>query len=158
MTFLSGWLIITYKGHLAGMEIYATSWGIMILTGAVMGTIMWFNVWFVIWPAQKCVIAAAQGQSVPNAAERGARSAVASRTNVFLSIPMLFFMGAASHLPIEVTAMSFWPLILTWAVILGLIELNALKGKTGPLTSVSGVIASGFVLTGILYFLMECLV
>ncbi len=39
-TFFSGWLIIGLKGHNAGFEIYSTSWGIMILSGATLGTLM----------------------------------------------------------------------------------------------------------------------
>jgi uncharacterized membrane protein len=33
------------------------------------------------------------GQAIPEAAARGARAGVASRTNTMLSIPMLFFMA-----------------------------------------------------------------
>jgi uncharacterized membrane protein len=72
-------------------------------TGALMGTFMWANVWFVIWPAQKVVIASAEqiaggGEAIPEAAARGARAGTASRINTLFSIPMLFFMGSASHL------------------------------------------------------------
>src|SRR5262245_66672403 len=73
-----------------------------ILTGGLLGTTMWANVWFVIWPAQQVVIAnatkvAAGGEADPTAAPRGARAGLASRTNTLFSIPMLFFMGSASH-------------------------------------------------------------
>src|SRR5712671_4264338 len=34
-----------------------TAWGVAILTGGIMGIIMWANVWFVIWPNQKIIIA-----------------------------------------------------------------------------------------------------
>src|SRR2546426_9433493 len=65
---------------------------------------MWFNVWFIIWPAQQVVMASATrvkegGQAIPEAAARGARGGVTSRTNTMLSIPMLFFMGAAGPFP-----------------------------------------------------------
>src|SRR4051794_20545 len=81
------------------------AYGVSILTGAAFAVVMWANVWFVIWPNQKIVIqsatqAASGGVALPNAAAAGARAGVASRTNVLFSIPMLFFMGAASHLPI----------------------------------------------------------
>ena len=65
---------------------------------------MWANVWFVIWPKNKIVIqnaidtAAGQAGQPAAAAAAGARGGLASRTNVVLSIPMLFFMGSASHL------------------------------------------------------------
>ena len=61
---------------------------------------MWANVWFVIWPAQQVVIKSAEqvaggGTAIPEAAARGARAGLASRTNALFSIPMLFFMGSA---------------------------------------------------------------
>ena len=88
------------------------------------------------------------------AAARGARAGVASRTNTLFSIPMLFFMGAASHMPIAVSdnRTLYWVL---FGVIALALEVNALKGKTGPLTTVKGVVASGFGLTALLYVLME---
>jgi uncharacterized membrane protein len=56
---------------------------------------MLLNVWGIIWPAQKRIIAAtAAGQPADAALAR--RSFLASRTNAWLSLPMLFFM-ATSH-------------------------------------------------------------
>lgn len=163
-TMATGLLILGMKGHVAGMGIYATSWGLLILTGASMGLIMWFNVWFVIWPAQQVVIksatqAATGGQAIPEAAARGARALVASRTNTLLSVPMLFFMGAASHLPLNVTPESNLGVVaLVIAILLALIEANALKGKTGPMTTVKGVIHSGVALTVLLYVIICALI
>jgi uncharacterized membrane protein len=159
-TFITGWLIIIGRSHQTP-GILATSWGVAIMTGAVMGSIMWFNVWFVIWPNQKVVIqsatqAATGGQALPNAAAAGARALVASRTNVFLSFGMLFFMGAASHLGISIGEGSNVGLLLgIYAVLLGAIEFNALKGKTGPLTTVKGVIHCSLALAIAMYAIME---
>ena len=158
VTILTGLFIIWHKGHVAGHQVYATSWGLTILLGAVMGIFMWFNVWFVIWPAQKLVIAAAKGEPAQNAAQKGARAAIASRTNTLFSIPMLFFMAAASHLPLEITALSFTPVILALGGIVLAIEANALFGKMGPMATIKGVITSGFILTAVLYAVMEVLV
>lgn len=82
-----------------------TPYAIAILTGGVLGLFMWGNVWFVIWPKQKIVISnaatvAGGGQANPAAAPAGRRAAICSRTNVMFSVPMLFFMGAASHFPV----------------------------------------------------------
>ena len=55
-TFLTGLAILAMKGH-GGKEIFMTSYGVMILSGALMGTFMFLNVWLIIWPAQKVVIA-----------------------------------------------------------------------------------------------------
>lgn len=162
-TVVTGLLYLGARGHMAGMDIFATSWGISILTGMAMGLIMWANVWFVIWPAQKVVIASATqvaggGQAIPEAAARGARAGVASRTNTLLSIPLLFFMGAASHLPIAVNPnANLMVLAIVVLVLLGAIELNALKGKTGPITTIKGVIHCGFALTVVFYLLVEFL-
>ena len=124
-----------------------------------MGTLMWFNVWFVIWPAQKVVIASAEqvaggGEAIPEAAARGARAGMASRTNTLFSIPMLFYMGSATHLPTVLTGNNdvvYW--IVALAIMLGF-ELNASMG-TAPgrqkyLATVSGTIHAGLGLTVLL--------
>ncbi len=162
-TMLSGLTYLASKGHRDGFEIFLTSWGVAILTGSALGLFMWANVWFVIWPNQKIVIAsatqaAAGGKALPEAAAAGARAGVASRTNTMFSIPMLFFMGAASHLPMAVNPnANLWILVGVFAVIFGLLEANALKGKTGPMTTIQGVISCGFGLAGLLYVLVEVL-
>lgn len=163
-TMVTGLLILMIKGHQSGFEVYASSWGIYILIGAVLGLTMWANVWFIIWPKQKIVIASATqvaggGQALPAAAAAAPKATIASRTNTLLSIPMLFFMGAASHLPLVVTPESnisaaVGVLIVLWL----LVEGNAIKGKLGPMQTVKGVITSGFVLTGIIYAILAVLI
>ena len=68
---------------------------IWILMGTLFGTIMWFNVWFIIWPAQKALLSG----KVPQDQIAGVRKKafLASRTNTFLSGPMLFGMLAPAH-------------------------------------------------------------
>jgi uncharacterized membrane protein len=74
--------------------------------GGGLGTIMFYNVWMIIWPLQRRIIAATRataesGAAAPADMPKWARRAfLASRTNAWLSIPMLFFMGAASHFPV----------------------------------------------------------
>src|SRR2546427_5908136 len=64
--------------------------------GAWLGTIMWFNVWFIIWPNQKKALGIVQ--VAPEAKAAAAKTAgMASRINTMLSIPMLYFMVAQSH-------------------------------------------------------------
>lgn len=160
-TMATGLVILAIRGHQSGFEVFLTSWGVSILTGTVLGLTMWFNVWFVIWPNQKTVIqsttqAAQGGQALPTAAAAGARALTASRTNTLFSIPMLFFMAAASHLPIQMgmesNLMAYW---IGFTVIWAVIEWNALKGKTGPITTIKGVIHMGFLLTILIYGLLE---
>lgn len=63
--------------------------------GMVLGLIMAFNVWFIIWPNQKKIIAGALEGDALNKAKRTAF--LASRTNAWLSLPMLACMIAANH-------------------------------------------------------------
>ncbi|HSI22975.1 MAG TPA: urate hydroxylase PuuD [Methylophilaceae bacterium] len=65
--------------------------------GAWLGTIMLFNVWGLIWPNQKKILGMKPAtDEEKNKARRIAF--LASRTNMMLSIPMLFFMaGGLSH-------------------------------------------------------------
>lgn len=66
--------------------------------GAWLGTIMLVNVWLIIWPNQKKVLGMVEADDEEKA--RAARAALlASRTNVVLSLPMLWFMitGSSAH-------------------------------------------------------------
>ena len=66
--------------------------------GAWLGTIILLNVWGVIWPNQKKILGLVQAtDEQKNKARRVAF--LASRTNTALSIPMLFFMVAQTHIP-----------------------------------------------------------
>jgi uncharacterized membrane protein len=65
--------------------------------GMWLGIIMWFNVWFVIWPNQK--IALGIVDAAADAKPKAARTAMLfSRTNTLLSIPMLFAMVSAQNI------------------------------------------------------------
>jgi uncharacterized membrane protein len=155
-TIISGLLIIMIRLHqgVALGDPYMTK----ILTGGLMGVLMWANVWFVIWPIQKIVIAnaekvAAGGEANPEAAARAPRAGSASRTNTLFSIPMLFFMGSASHLAVfnGTNDKLYW--IVTLIIVLA-VEGNIFFGTAGtkkPLTTVSGTIHAGLGLTVLLY-------
>ncbi|MDP1767697.1 MAG: urate hydroxylase PuuD [Nitrospirota bacterium] len=93
---------------LAGIALYGYLYAkggtgaIALGIGGTLGIIMMINVHAIIWPAQKKIIAAvtaaAQGTPAPaEMAQWGRTALLASRVNVLLSIPMLFFMGAGSH-------------------------------------------------------------
>ncbi|HSI95289.1 MAG: urate hydroxylase PuuD [Methylophilaceae bacterium] len=65
--------------------------------GAWLGTIMLFNVWGLIWPNQKKILGMKPATDEEKAKARRI-AFLASRTNMMLSIPMLFFMaGGLSH-------------------------------------------------------------
>ena len=136
-----------------------------ITVGATLGTLMAFNVWFIIWPNQKIVIASATqvaegGEALPEAAGAAPKAALASRTNTLFSIPMLFFMGSSAHLPsgivTDAMAATTASLVAVFAIIL-ILEVNAVRGKQGPMTSVAGVIHCGLGLTAVLYGCMHLL-
>ncbi len=161
-TFLTGWGIIGHK--MGALGIPATSaWGTIILSGGLLGTLMFLNVWLVIWPNNKIIIEnavkVAKGeQPVPGIADLASRAAVASRTNTLFSIPMLFFMNAASHLPLTLSPeKSLVPYWCTYGIIVGLLQANAFKGKMGPMQKLGSTIHFGLLLTLALYFAMEFL-
>ena len=160
-TFLAGLLIYIHYLAQSGTEgFYSTPYAWAITLGGLLGTTMFLNVWLVIWPNQQVVIAnavqtAQGGQAIPDAANRGRRSALASRTNVVLSIPMLFFMGSR-HLPpyfSEATSGNATAFIVIALIILGAVEANALSGLQGPtkkpLDTISGALWFGFILAAV---------
>lgn len=157
-TFITGLFMLSLRGHqlasAQALDLNSSYW-INILSGAIMGILMFLNVWLVIWPKQQIVIANAKqtasgGAAIPEAAAAAARAGVASRTNTLFSIPMLFFMLSAMHLPYAAGEGShvgaYWALFL---LIVGGIEANALIGKSGPMTTIKGVVTCGFILTAV---------
>jgi uncharacterized membrane protein len=97
VTVLAGILLYVKLYMNGGTGAYA------LAIGGLLGIIMMVNVHAIIWPNQKKIIAAvtAASQGTPAPAEMaqwGRTALLASRVNFMLSIPMLFFMGAGSHL------------------------------------------------------------
>ncbi|MBY0517222.1 MAG: urate hydroxylase PuuD [Bacteriovoracaceae bacterium] len=163
-TFLSGVTMLAIQGAELKADFFLTPYGLYIWPGALMGTFMFLNVWLIIWPNQKVVIANAEsllkgGAANPAAATSAAKAGLASRTNTLFSIPLIFFMGASRHLSIGMGE-NVNPLIAMGVVsaIIVALEINAIKGKMGPLTSVKGVIHCGLGLLVVLYGLLEVLV
>ena len=146
-TFLTGTAILLLRGH------PTNAWTFDITIGALLGTLMFLNVWLIIWPAQKIVCGIVQG----DAAAAGPRALLASRTNTLFSGPMLMFMAASSHLPHGLLG-SASPLAL-WLVvaIVAALQLNAMKGKVGPMASVKGVIHCSIALAVVLWLIMDLL-
>ena len=68
----------------------------MIGLGSWLGTIMLFNVWVLIWPNQKKILGMVDA-SAEEVAKAKFTAAMASRTNVVLSVPMLLCMRGAGH-------------------------------------------------------------
>jgi uncharacterized membrane protein len=92
LTVLTG-LILAYVNKFAKEALTFQPGFELIGTGMWLALIMAFNVWFVIWPNQKKVLGFVEADDGAKAA--AARIAgFASRTNVLLSIPMLYAMTA----------------------------------------------------------------
>jgi uncharacterized membrane protein len=117
-----------------------------IIVGAAMGTLMAANVWMVIWPAQRIALGIEDGGDKAAAA---AKALLASRTNTLFSAPMLFGMLAGPHYGQYGSDVGGTGLTVMLVIVLAL-ELNGLKGKQGPMTTVNGVIGSSLVLTAVM--------
>ncbi len=77
------WLFVAVGGF--------TERAVLIHTGAMFGTMMAFNVWFRIWPAQQRIIAAVKAGEAPAAADP-ALAGLRSKHNTYLSLPLLWAM------------------------------------------------------------------
>jgi uncharacterized membrane protein len=74
---------------------------VIIGLGMWMGTIMWFNVWFVIWPNQQKALNIGNAHASLSAEEKAKsakKAGLFSRVNTVLSFPMLFCMVASPHI------------------------------------------------------------
>jgi uncharacterized membrane protein len=96
---LNGYLVEAYT--LDAVDGFSDPKILLIGIGMWLGTIMWFNVWFVIWPNQQKALNIANAYPDLPADQKAAAGRTAmlfSRTNTMLSIPMLFCMVAAQHI------------------------------------------------------------
>lgn len=153
-TFLTGLILLGIRG--AGLTLDIT-------IGAVLGILMFLNVWLIIWPNQKILIQSNQsisngGAALPEAGAAAPKAALASRTNTLFSLPMLFFMGSSAHLPHGwvMSPESLAALVVALIIIL-ILEINAILGRVGPMASISGVLTCSVILTAVLYLIVALL-
>ena len=120
-----------------------------IIVGAIFGTIMFLNVWLIIWPNQKIALGMAEG----DAPAAGAKALLASRHNVLYSAPMAFCMLASGH-PDPFLGWNLYSSmsnsLIVMLVIIAALQANAMFGKQGPLTTVKGVIHASLGLTAVM--------
>ena len=91
-TIITGLILAMISGYLIEAVTLSGN-GLIIGIGMWLGAIMWFNVWFVIWPNQKKALGMIEADAETKA--KAARTAMLfSRTNTLLSVPMLFCMVA----------------------------------------------------------------
>src|SRR5437870_10605957 len=89
-------LILAWMNGYVGQALMLQKSFLAIGLGMWLGIIMWFNVWFIIWPNQKKALGMIQ--VAPEEKTKAARVAMlTSRFNTMLSLPMLYFMVAQSH-------------------------------------------------------------
>jgi uncharacterized membrane protein len=150
-TVATGLMILLFQGgdggkiQLTDGDYWKSVSGMSIATGILLAVTMFLNVWGVIWPNQKKVIANARnvqagGEADPAAAAAGRRAGLASRMNTIFSFAMLMFMVGTAHFfgggagftidPSGGDRATYWIIaVVIWAVL----ELSALGviGGTG---------------------------
>ena len=135
VTFITGLYLFHKLGAFTNLNL-APIW-----VGALAGTFMFLNVWLIIWPNQQVVLGMKEGDGPSSAAKAG----LASRTNTLFSGPMLLGMLGSKHLAVPLGGASTGLYLALGLIVL--LELNALFGKQGPMTSVKGVIHMSALLT-----------
>ena len=101
-TIITGLLLAWMSGYLVDaltlgyMNEFDVPKNMAIGLGMWLGIIMWFNVWFIIWPNQKRALGIVEADAETKA-KSGRTAMLYSRTNTMLSIPMLFAMVAAQN-------------------------------------------------------------
>ena len=122
-----------------------------MVLAASMGTLMFLNVWLIIWPCQRVVIGEVEG----DVASCAQRAALMSRTNTLFSGPMAFGMLGSAHLGYsqsfllsgEGASTGMWLALL----LVALLQINGMFGRLGPLTTTKGVLHSSILLTAVLF-------
>lgn len=96
LTVLTGLFIAMVSGYLVEALTFAGEGNVdLIGVGMWLALIMAYNVWFIIWPAQKRVLGIVSATDEQKAAA-APRALIASRTNVILSLPMMWAMVTAN--------------------------------------------------------------
>jgi uncharacterized membrane protein len=95
---LNGYIVETLTlGIVTDLGAFALFNFTLLGIGMWLGIIMAINVWFIIWPNQKIALGMVDGTAEAKA--KAARTAMLfSRTNMVLSVPMLFAMVGAQNL------------------------------------------------------------
>ena len=128
-----------------------------LLLAALLATVVCANVWLVLLPHQRVVVASARrvltgGSPDPQAPVHGRRAALVSRSNLLFSLPLLLLVTAADRLSLaRLAPAEVQSLLGTFAAVVCAIELNALLGLTGPgkriLDSLPALFACSFLLS-----------
>ena len=100
-TIVTGLILAWLSGYVVDAILIGITSGVAKHTaigiGMWLGTIMWFNVWFIIWPKQQIALGMVEADDAAKAAA-GRTAMLFSRTNTMLSIPMLYAMVSAQNI------------------------------------------------------------
>ena len=102
VTWLTGAMYLLHTGQfddafaLGMMGESVNQYALTIGIGAWLGTIMLFNVWALIWPAQKKILGMVEA-SADEIAKARTVALMASRSNTLMSIPVVMSMVGAHH-------------------------------------------------------------
>lgn len=86
----------------------------VIHVGAMFGTMMAFNVWFRIWPAQQKIITAVKEGNKPDA-DLVALAGTRSKHNTYMSVPLVWMM-MNQHSVVPFASFGFWGVVGAVAV------------------------------------------
>lgn len=119
--FAGVYLLLEYCGHFGGRSLY-------IHAGGIFGTMMFLNVWMVIWPNQKKIIAALKaGTPLPADSPEVKIAGLRSRHNTFMSVPLVFFM-LSNHYG-EMYGNTYRDWCALGVIVLGFVAVRLLYGK-----------------------------
>ena len=93
-----------------------------IHVGAMFGTIMVFNVWMRILPAQRKMIAAAAAGATFNPAI-GTQAKLRSKHNTYMAVPVVFLM-LSNHFPVATYGNTY-----AWEILVGLVLIGWVAAK-----------------------------
>ncbi|HEX8617738.1 MAG TPA: urate hydroxylase PuuD [Thermoanaerobaculia bacterium] len=123
----AAYLFLEYVGEFSGRSLY-------LHTGMILGSIMAANVWMVIWPYQKKIIAATKEGTAPDAA-LVAQAGLRSRHNTFMSVPLIFTMVSNHFSTVfgnvnEIGGVRVRDLLLIGVFVLGFGFVRSMYGKS----------------------------
>ena len=97
LTVITGLIVAKLTGYAERALVFngATPNENLIGLGMWLALIMAFNVWFIIWPAQKKILGIVEATDEAKA-KAAPLALAASRTNLLLSLPMLYCMASAN--------------------------------------------------------------
>jgi uncharacterized membrane protein len=96
LTVVTGLVIAVVSGYAHQAMTFSGEGNVNLIgLGMWLALVMAFNVWFIIWPAQKRLLGLVEA-TAEEKAKLAPRALYASRTNLLLSLPMLYAMVSAN--------------------------------------------------------------